>query len=153
MKSLELKVPPLIIVTLTAVAMWLVSLITPSIEVQALIRVVTAVGISLVGGGFVLAGIISFRRARTTVNPMSPETASSLVDWGIYRITRNPMYVGFLLWLVAWAVFWASLWALCGPLFFTLYMTRFQIIPEERALAAMFGENYVVYKLRVPRWL
>ena len=117
------------------------------------IRVAAAVIIALAGGGFSLAGIISFRRAQTTVNPMKPETTSSLVCSGIYRITRNPMYVGLLVVLVAWSVFLSSAWALLGALVFVLYINRFQIAPEERALSSKFGKEYAAYKQSARRWL
>src|SRR3989304_4129001 len=119
-----------------------------ALELTAYIRVAAAVTIALAGGSFSLAGVISFRRASTTVNPMKPETTSSLVCSGIYRVTRNPMYVGLLLVLVAWAVFLSSAWALLGPLAFVLYINRFQIAPEERVLSAMFGTGYSAYKSR-----
>lgn len=153
MHALELKIPPPAVAVLIAGAMWGISLVAPSLEVPAFIRVAAALVIALAGGGFSLAGIISFRRARTTVNPMKPETTSSLVCSGIYRVTRNPMYVGLLFVLVAWAVFLSSPWALLGPLAFVLYINRFQIAPEEKVLSAMFGTNYSAYKSRVRQWL
>ena len=153
MQALELKIPPPAVAVLLAGAMWGISLVAPLFEVPAFIRVAAAVTIALAGGGFSLAGVISFRRARTTVNPMKPETTSSLVCSGIYGVTRNPMYVGLLLVLVAWAVFLSSAWALLGPLAFVLYINRFQIAPEERVLSAIFGTGYSAYKSRVRRWL
>lgn len=153
MQALELKIPPPAVAVLLAGAMWGISLVAPLLEVPAFIRVAAAVTIALAGGGFSLTGVISFRRARTTVNPMKPETASSLVCSGIYKVTRNPMYLGLLLVLVAWAVFLSSAWALLGPLAFVLYINRFQIAPEERVLSAMFGTGYSTYKSRVRRWL
>ena len=84
---------------------------------------------------------------------MTPEAASALVRSGIYRTTRNPMYVGLLLILVAWAVLLSSVWTLLGPLVFVLYITRFQIIPEESALSALFGADYAAYQSSVRRWL
>ncbi|HEV8646728.1 MAG TPA: isoprenylcysteine carboxylmethyltransferase family protein [Burkholderiales bacterium] len=153
MPALELKIPPPAVAVLLAGAMWGISLVAPLLEVSAFIRVAAAATIALIGGGFSLAGVISFRRARTTVNPMKPETTSSLVCSGIYRLTRNPMYVGLLFVLVAWAVFLSSAWALLGPLAFVLYINRFQIAPEERVLSAMFGTRYSAYKSRVRRWL
>jgi protein-S-isoprenylcysteine O-methyltransferase Ste14 len=153
MQALELKIPPPAVAALMAGAMWGISLVAPLLEVPAFIRIAAAVTIALAGGGFGLAGVISFRRARTTVNPTKPETTSSLVCSGIYRVTRNPMYAGVLFVLVAWAVFLSSAWALLGPLAFVLYMNRFQIAPEERVLSAMFGTGYSAYKSRVRRWL
>jgi protein-S-isoprenylcysteine O-methyltransferase Ste14 len=133
--------------------MWGLSIITPILAVSSQYRVAAAIAIAVVGGTFSIAGVVSFRRARTTVNPMKPESASSLVSSGIYRITRNPMYVGLLFVLIAWVVFLASPWALCGPLAFILYIGRFQIAPEEKALSRIFGAEYTAYKAKVRRWL
>ena len=151
--ALELKIPPPVVAVLVAGAMWGISLVAPLLEVSTLTRIIVALTIALAGGGFSLTGIISFLRERTTVNPMKPETTSSLVSSGIYRVTRNPMYVGLLFVLVAWAVFLSSPWALLGPLAFVLYISRFQIVPEERVLSTMFGTGYSAYKSRVRRWL
>ena len=152
MQALELKIPPPAVAALVAGGMWGISLVAPSLQVPALIRVAAAI-IALTGGVFSIAGVISFRRAGTTLNPMQPETTSSLVSSGIFRVTRNPMYAGLLLVLVAWAVFLSSAWALLGPLAFVLYINRFQIAPEERVLSAIFGTAYSAYKSRVRRWL
>ena len=138
---------------LIAGAMWRLSVVTPALEVPAFIRVAAAVTIALAGGGFSLTGIISFRRAKTTVNPMKPDTTSSLVCSGIYGVTRNPMYVGLLFVLIAWAVFLSSAWTWLGPPAFALYINRFQIAPEERVLSALFPTGYSAYKSRVRRWL
>jgi len=153
MQALELKIPPPAVAVLIAGAMRGISLVASLFEVPTLVRIGAAVTIALVGGGLSLAGVISFRRARTTVNPMKPETTSSLVCSGVYRVTRNPMYAGLFFVLVAWAVFLSSAWALLGPLAFVLYMNRFQISPEERVLSAMFGAGYSAYKSKVRRWL
>jgi protein-S-isoprenylcysteine O-methyltransferase Ste14 len=152
-RALELRIPPPVVAALAAGAMWGTSFATPLLEAPALIRVVSAGAIALAGAGFTLAGVVSFRGAKTTVNPLKPETASSLVRSGIYRLTRNPMYLGLVIVLVAWAVFLSSAWALLGPLIFVLYMNRFQIAPEERVLAELFGTSYSDYKAGVRRWL
>jgi protein-S-isoprenylcysteine O-methyltransferase Ste14 len=153
MQSLELKIPPLVITALVAIAMWGISLITPLLEIFTPYRVPVAIAIALAGIAFNITGIISFRQAQTTVNPVKPESASSLVSSGIYRVTRNPMYVGFLFVLMAWAAFLSSPWTLLGPLAFFFYISRFQIVPEERALSEIFGTDYTAYKMRVHRWL
>ncbi|WP_202636650.1 methyltransferase family protein [Rugosibacter aromaticivorans] len=153
MHALELRIPPPAVAVLIAGAMWGISLLAPWFEVPAVIRVAAAVTIALAGGGLSLAGVTAFRRVSTTVNPMKPEMTSSLVCSGIYSVTRNPMYVGLLFFLVAWAVFLSSAWAAFGPLAFVLYINRFQIEPEERVLSAMFGTGYSAYKSKVRRWL
>jgi protein-S-isoprenylcysteine O-methyltransferase Ste14 len=153
MQSLELKIPPPIIAVLIALAMWGISLITPLLEVSTTYRMPLAIAIAVVGGVFAIAGNISFRQAKTTVNPMKPESASSLVSSGIYRFTRNPMYLGLLVVLIAWAVFLSSPWALFGLLAFFLYIDRFQIAPEERVLSNLFGTDYINYQTNVRRWI
>jgi protein-S-isoprenylcysteine O-methyltransferase Ste14 len=152
MSSLELKVPPPAVTLLVAVAMWCTSLVAPVAGAPAA-RIAAAVFVVVLGATFSLLGGAAFRRAKTTVNPMRPESASSLVVTGVYRITRNPMYVGWLLLLVAWAVFLWSAWAVLGPVVFALYVSRFQIAPEERALTALFGREYLAYKAKVRPWL
>jgi protein-S-isoprenylcysteine O-methyltransferase Ste14 len=112
-----------------------------------------AVAIALAGGLCSIAGAVVFRRARTTVNPMKPESTSSLVRSGIYRVTRNPLYVGLILVLIAWAVFLSAPVSFLGPVAFLLYIGRFQIVPEERVLARLFGVEYAEYTRRVRRWL
>ena len=153
MKSLELKVPPPLVAAIVAAAMWGISRVTPLLEVARAYRVCAAITIATAGGFFSIGGFLAFRRARTTVNPMKPESASSLVASGVYRITRNPMYVGLLLVLIAWATFLAAPWALLGPLAFVLYIGRFQIVPEEAVLTRLFGTEYAEYKAKVHRWL
>lgn len=153
MKALELKIPPPVVAIVAAGAMWGVGLVTPLIQVPAPVRLLAAALIAAVGLGTALAGVISFRRARTTVNPMKPEMASSLVTTGIFQFTRNPMYVGLVFVLVAWGISLSSAWALIGPFAFVAYISRFQIAPEERALSVMFGASYAAYKAKVRRWL
>jgi protein-S-isoprenylcysteine O-methyltransferase Ste14 len=87
------------------------------------------------------------------VNPTQPETSSTIVTSGIYRWSRNPMYAGFLLILAGWAVQLASIAAVLLLPAFVLYMNRYQIQPEERALTDKFGAEYLSYRRRVRRWL
>ena len=153
MKSLELKIPPPAVAVLVAAAMWALSRLTPSLQVSTGIRLSLALAVALAGIGFSAAAVISFRRAKTTLNPTKPQLTSSLVSSGIYTITRNPMYVGLLLVLIALALFLSSAWAFVGPAAYFLYIGRFQIAPEERALTAQFGAEYTAYLSKVRRWL
>lgn len=153
MPSLELKVPPVAVMLLVALLMWLVSLMTPVIELSLFVRVLIAATFATAGIAVALAGVASFMRANTTVNPTTPNSASSLVDSGIYRFTRNPMYLGLLSMLIGWAVFLASPLTLIGALVFVVYMNRFQIKPEESALLNVFGAAFLQYQAKVRRWL
>jgi protein-S-isoprenylcysteine O-methyltransferase Ste14 len=153
MPSLELKVPPVAVMLIVALLMWLVSLMTPVIELSLFVRVLTSATFATAGIAVALAGVNSFMRAKTTVNPTTPNSASSLVDSGIYRFTRNPMYLGLMSMLLGWAVFLASPLTLIGALVFVVYMNRFQIRPEEKALLNMFGAAFLQYQAKVRRWL
>ena len=150
---LEAKVPPPVVALTAAAIIWGISRLAPQLAMHSGIRVTVSLAIVVAGVVFSVAGILSFRRAHTTANPTRPEEASSLVSTGIYRVTRNPMYFGLFLVLVAWAVFLSSAWALLGVAGFVLYMNRFQIAPEERALSRRFGSEYASYKASVRRWL
>ena len=152
MASLELKVPPPFVASLLAAAMWCVSPVASRSD-RPWIAEIAAIVMVVLGTGFSAAGLHAFRRARTTINPLVPASASALVVSGVYRISRNPMYLGLTLVLLAWAAFLWSPWAFVGPFAFVPYMSRFQIAPEERALAALFGSEYAAYKRRVRPWL
>ena len=150
---LELKIPPPLVAAVAALFAWLVA------------RAVAPAGIVdpiLLGAGSLVAtaglvvgalGLRSFRRAGTTFNPHQPDATSSLVESGIYRHTRNPMYLGLALVLAGGAIGLASATALVGPALFMAWITRFQIIPEERALTRKFGASFEAYRRRVRRWI
>ena len=150
---LDLKVPPPIVTLVLAFLMWLTPAFAGLVQVPYPARVLCALVLVCIGQGIGIAGLVAFRRAKTTVNPVKASLASSLVVEGVYRYTRNPMYVGFLLTLLGWAIFLANPLALLWLVVFVLYITRFQIIPEERVLASLFGTEYEAYKGRVRRWV
>ena len=153
MSFLEHKIPPPLVGVLCAGAMWYLASLTPLLDIPKAALVVVAVGLGACGLFVMLAGVVSFRRAKTTVNPLKPEAATALVTSGIYRYTRNPMYLGMLALLVGWAVYLSSPVAPLGVAAFWLYIDRFQIRPEERALAALFGGAFSEYASRVRRWI
>jgi protein-S-isoprenylcysteine O-methyltransferase Ste14 len=153
MHILELKVPPVGVVLVVAWLMWFASGTVPALEFTLPAREVVAALFAAAGLAVGVMGIVSFARAKTTVNPMKPGAASSLVVSGIYRYSRNPMYLGLLLILVGWAWYLSNALAFLLLPGFILYMNRFQIEPEERALASLFGEAFMAYKARVRRWL
>jgi protein-S-isoprenylcysteine O-methyltransferase Ste14 len=153
MRVLVLKVPPLAVGVLLAALMWLVSRAMPALSFVFPGRKSLALSFAITGAMIIIVGVASFRRAKTTINPMKPESSSSLVVSGIYKFSRNPMYLGFLLVLVGWAVFLLNALAFLFLPVFICYMNRFQIEPEEKALAGKFGQEFVDYKFRVHRWL
>jgi protein-S-isoprenylcysteine O-methyltransferase Ste14 len=153
MHRLEITVPPVAVAVLIAIAMWCVSSFGPSLALPVLVRLSITGALVAAGAGICVAAVVSFRRANTTVNPTRPEATSALVTSGIYRFSRNPMYLGFLLILIGWAAFLSSVPALTGAPLFVLYMNRFQVRPEEKAMSSIFGEEYEAYKTEVRRWL
>ncbi|MEZ5457793.1 MAG: isoprenylcysteine carboxylmethyltransferase family protein [Steroidobacteraceae bacterium] len=153
MKWFEHRIPPPVVGGLAGVAMWLVSQRGTPLPVDDMLRHGVTVALVVAGLCFDVLGLLAFRAARTTVNPLHPDKASNLVSAGVYRVTRNPMYLGMLCLLLAWAAFLAVPAALLGPLLFVLYITRFQIIPEERILRARFGDPYDEYLRQVRRWI
>ena len=153
MRSLELVIPPPVVLVLVGIAMWLIAQYTPRLAMADETRLWASGILAAIGIGIAGAAIVAFRIARTTVNPMKPANSTTLVAAGIYRLSRNPIYLGDLAVLVAWAVFLAAPWMLAGPVVFMAYIGRFQIAPEERALADRFGEAYRDYRMVVRRWL
>src|SRR5215208_7891980 len=140
MHVLELKIPPVGVGLVTMALMWLASWLVPALTVPFPRHQVMAGCIAATGAVISGLGVALFRLAKTTVNPMKPESSSSLVQSGIYRLTRNPMYLGFFLVLMAWAVYLSNALAFLILPVFIAYMNRFQIEPEERALRALFGK-------------
>jgi protein-S-isoprenylcysteine O-methyltransferase Ste14 len=153
MQGLELKVPPLALVLLAGGYMWLITWAAPAFEFAFPARRICAMGAVVIGIAVAGMGIFSFRRAKTTVNPMKPDSSSALVVSGIYRLTRNPMYLGFLWILFGWGIFLSNALAFLVLPGVVLYMNRFQIEPEERALTRLFGQAFVTYAKQVRRWI
>jgi protein-S-isoprenylcysteine O-methyltransferase Ste14 len=134
MSSLELKIPPPLVALFFALCMWLASSLVAPLELPFVLRVGAALMLAAVGVVVSTSGVVAFRRARTTIDPTNPMATSALVIGGIYRITRNPMYLGLLMGLLGWAAFLANPLALLLVPAFVLYINRFQIEPEERTL-------------------
>ncbi len=145
------KIPPVVVVVFFAAVMALIAHYTV-IDFTTFITYL-ALGLVAIGCFFCIAGVVSFRLAKTTVLPNKPEQATSLVTSGVYKLSRNPMYLGFAFILAGWGVWLSSIWAFLGIVGYVGYLTLFQIIPEERALHQLFGEQFEDYKSRVKRWL
>lgn len=152
MTSLETRIPPPVILLFMATVMHFADRHTPQIPVPTGVRL-PLTGLLIACGVLInVAGVLAFRRRRTTLNPLHPDKASELVTDGIFRYTRNPMYLGMLLMLCGWALYLASPVSLLGPVGFAVYMTRFQIIPEERIIRDKFGARSDEYFRTAPRW-
>lgn len=153
MKGLELKIPPLVLVVITAAGMWVLSRISPNLYFTIPGVVWLSASLIMLGVCLVTLGVWKFRVAGTTLDPRTPGNSENLVIRGVYRHSRNPMYFGFFLVLSAWGFFLGSVYSLLFLPAFIIYMNRFQIVPEERAMHAKFGASYSEYKSRVRRWI
>jgi protein-S-isoprenylcysteine O-methyltransferase Ste14 len=153
MQVLELRIPPVALFLLAAVLMGGLAALTGGPRFSFTGQLLAASLLLLAAGLVGLASVRTFARHETTVNPLRPERASRLVAAGIYRYSRNPMYLSLLLALAAWATWLGSWPALLVVPAFVLAMNRWQIRPEERALAALFGAEYEAYRRSVRRWL
>jgi protein-S-isoprenylcysteine O-methyltransferase Ste14 len=150
---LRTRVPPPVYALLAGIAMWLLDRHWPIVQLWDPPRV--QIGCLLVIAGIAIDAwaIAAFFRFRTTIDPMHPERATQLITTGLYRFTRNPMYLGLLLVLTGWACLLGS----AGPLLvlplFVWIISALQIVPEEAAMAERFGAAYASYAQRVPRWI
>lgn len=152
---MELKLHPPIVMLLCASLMKLLASWLPLVALPLPQAVSTGAALALAAAGFFsgMAGVFAFARQRTTVNPHRPDRTSALVTGGIYRFTRNPMYLGMALFLAAWALWLGQLTPWLGIWAFVAFINRFQIAPEERMLAGKFGEDWARFCQRTRRWI
>jgi len=150
---MRLKVPPPIVLLIAVGLLYLGSRTFASPMSHFAGQAVVAAVFAAAGVVLDARSVIAFLRRGTTVSPVKPQAASTLVVTGFYRLSRNPMYLGLLCLLLAAAVYLGTLAALVVAPGFVWFLTRFQIEPEEDALEARFGAEYRAYKARVRRWL
>jgi protein-S-isoprenylcysteine O-methyltransferase Ste14 len=148
---LKNKIPPPIVTLIFAALIYFSSEWSPSI----VFRGQNLISLFLMTVGFIvlLIAISAFIKLKTTINPLKPEAASSLVTTGIFRISRNPMYLGMLLLIIS---LWIKTGAVLGFILvagFIAYLNYFQIFPEEQAMKGLFSDKYKTYCQQVRRWL
>lgn len=150
--SIKIKIPPPIV---TLVFAFLMFLIAYSVKLNVPIfgkAILLSFG-GLVSALLLLPALIQFYRSKTTVNPLKPETAKFLVVSGVYKYSRNPMYLGMATLLLTWGLYLGNPLNLILFFAYILYMNRFQIMYEEVALQKIFGEDFSNYKNKVRRWI
>jgi protein-S-isoprenylcysteine O-methyltransferase Ste14 len=152
-RGLDNRVPPPLVFLAIAAVMVVAANLLPSTGLGGPWARALGGALLLLAGLSGPPAIWRFGRAGTTIDPIAIERASVLVTDGVYRWTRNPMYLAMAALLGAIAVFAAQPWLVIGPVAFVLFITRFQILPEERAMRARFGADYDAYRARVRRWL
>ncbi len=153
MKALELKLPPVLLTAVTGLLMWLTANALPNLDRVHAWQ--TQLALLLACGGLIFAvyAVLACRRAGTSLDPLKPDESSTLITNSVFRVTRNPMYFGMLLVLLGWSIELGNVMATAWLFIYVLYMNQFQILPEERALEARFGDEYRDYHKRVRRWI
>ena len=147
------KIPPPIILLLCGAAMWFIAASEFAYAISIPFSLTVAIALAATGVFISARAIRQFGAVETTMSPLKPDTASSLVNTGIFSKSRNPMYVGLLLVLSGWAVWLESLSNIAVLLAFVVLITELQIKPEEAALRELFGEEYEDYCRQVRRWV
>jgi protein-S-isoprenylcysteine O-methyltransferase Ste14 len=150
--SMQPRVPPPLLMLLAAVLMWSMHRWWP---IAVLLSTPwNQIGVLPIATGVVIAAaaVTKFRQSQTTLNPLDPGKASHLVTEGIFRFSRNPMYLGLLLLLIGWALWLGTASPWFVPPAFVIVIHLAQIVPEERALGALFGASYLEYRRTVARW-
>ncbi len=150
---MELRVPPLIQVLVLGFAMLSIAILLPSFEILVPAGRLVGSILIVVGTILALAGVIEFRRINTTVDPRYPDNSESLVYAGIYKLSRNPMYLGMFIILLGWSLYLANVMSFVVLPVFVFYMNNFQIKPEERILSQKFGAEFDRYCNEVRRWI
>ncbi len=153
MSKLSLKVPPVAQGLIALILIWLFNRYLPILRINLPFKGAIALIIIAIGIGVGVAGIAVFIKLRTTVDPRYPDRARKLVAIGIYRYSRNPMYLAILLGLMGASVYLGALSSLLVIYVFVTYINRYQIAPEERSLEQKFGDSYQQYAQQVRRWI
>lgn len=151
---MDLRLPPMLLAALLGLLAWGFDAWSPGPSLRELpAQGLLAATLAGTGAGIMLAGALALRLAQTTLDPRYPLRATRLVASGIYRLTRNPIYLGALASLAGWVVHLGQPLGLAILPFWVWYITRFQIRPEEAAMRERFGAAWVIYCARVRRWL
>ena len=151
--KLQLKIPPLALGIVALMLMWLLDRYIPLYGVEFMTQNIVACALMVIGVIVGLLGVSSFIKFHTTVDPRSPSEASSLVVVGIYKYSRNPMYLGILFVITGVIVYFGTLSTLIIIPAFIVFMNKYQIVPEEIALQEKFGSSYIQYTQKVRRWI
>ena len=153
MLKLSLKIPPVAQGIIALIFIWLFNRYIPIFRIDIVFKGAVSLVIICIGFLVGVSGISAFIKLHTTVDPRYPEKASKLVVVGIYKYSRNPMYLAIVFVLTGISVYLGALSSFLVVFFFVAYINQFQIVPEEQILKQKFGEKYVQYTKQVRRWL
>ena len=151
--KLSLKIPPVAQGLFAILFIWLFNRYAPLYHIKFIYQKIIACVFIGTGAIVALSGVFAFIKLSTTVDPRCPKKASKLVIIGVYKYSRNPMYLGLLLIISGIAVYFGALSSIIVILLFVVFINKYQIVPEETALQEKFGESYTHYVQSVRRWL
>ena len=97
--------------------------------------------------------VLKFIKSKTTINPIQFEETNRLVTSGIFKYSRNPMYLGMLMIIISTSIFYLNIYSILMPFLFIFWINKFQIKREEAFLTEKFGKEYLSYKNKTRRWL
>ena len=149
---MKLKVPPIFVFLAFGALMYLLDRFLPVGYFDFFGRRYLVKGLLIIAVCIGIISLFQFFKSKTTVDPTNPSKASKLVSSGLYQYSRNPMYLGMLLMLLAWGLWLGNAFNVLLAAGFVAYMNKFQIIPEEEILANLFGKEYAQYCTLVRRW-
>jgi protein-S-isoprenylcysteine O-methyltransferase Ste14 len=148
---MKTKIPPPILALLMIVIIYFSSLIIEPFTFSY--RIVLSVFIVVIGLACAIPSFRLFAKHKTTISPFTPSETTALVTVGMYRYSRNPMYLGLVLLNIAATIFFGTWLGIIIVATFIFLLNLLQIIPEEEALLDIFGEEYIEYKKKVRRWI
>ena len=145
------KIPPPLVVLILVISTFFSSKKIDLIQIpfQSFISIfILSIGILIL-----LNPVLKFKKSKTTINPIKFKKVNKLVTSGIYKYSRNPMYLGLLMIVISSSIFYLNIYSILTPLFFYLWINRFQIKREEIFLTEKFGKEYLSYKNTTRRWI
>ncbi len=146
-----MKIPPPILVLILVVSSFLSSKKIDVIHIphQTLVSIL----ILLIGILILIIPVTNFIKYKTTIDPIEFKKVNKLVTSGIYKYSRNPMYLGLLLIVISSSILYLNIYSVSTPIFFYYWINRFQIQREEIFLTEKFGKEYLSYKTKTRRWI
>lgn len=150
---MKIKIPPPVQTAIAMLGMYALDYAMTADTTRINVNILFIVALCLLAGVFLVSALINFRKLKTTINPLQPERATTLAVNGIYKYSRNPMYVGLALLLFSWLLWLGNPYNLILFFAFIIVMNHIQIKPEEEALKVLFGESFNEYCKSVRRWL
>ena len=146
-----MKIPPPILVLILVVSSCLSSKKIDVIHIPN--QTLTSILILLIGILILIIPVSKFIKSKTTIDPIKFKKVNKLVTSGIYKYSRNPMYLGLLLIVISSSILYLNIYSVSTPIFFYYWINRFQIQREEIFLTEKFGNEYLSYKTKTRRWI